>query len=78
MTVFVPVSITETSPGLSPEFATYTLVLSGVTAIPIGAVPTFTVAVILFVDVLITDTCCLCLQHIQMELLLRYSPALES
>ena len=54
VTVLVFVLITETVS--SSEFATYTFVPSGVTATPLGPVLTSTVAVIVLVVVLITET----------------------
>jgi len=57
-TSFVFVSITETVPGALwlPEFVTYTFFPSGMTVTPLGWAPTGTFAVMLFVDVLITET----------------------
>src|SRR5665647_97585 len=54
VTLFVPVSITDTL--LLLAFVTYTFVPLELTAIPSGPSPTFTVAVTFFVVVLITET----------------------
>ena len=54
VTVLSEVRITDTV--LDEKLATYTLVPSGLTATPVGSVPTVMVCVTAFVAVLITDT----------------------